>query len=91
MSLPPAAMPTLSAVIPWHYQPSKEVVSLILEERLYEELPSLEMRALRFMKEIQDSTEIVGDVRGKGLMIGVELVKDRATKKPAVRGAEGGY
>lgn len=36
------------------------------------------MKALEPLKE----NPIVGDVRGKGLMIGVELVKDKATKEP---------
>jgi 4-aminobutyrate aminotransferase-like enzyme len=32
---------------------------------------------------MQEKYELIGDVRGKGLFIGVELVKDRKTKKPA--------
>lgn len=40
---------------------------------------------MKILNELKDENEIIGDVRGLGLMIGVELVKSKKNKIPAVK------
>ncbi len=42
---------------------------------------------MRGLKDLEDRYEVVGEVRGKGLMIGVEMVTDAASKAPDPRAA----
>ena len=42
---------------------------------------------LKELKEFMNSHRILGDVRGKGLMIGVEIVENRESRKPAPKKA----
>ncbi|HUL21557.1 MAG TPA: aminotransferase class III-fold pyridoxal phosphate-dependent enzyme, partial [Thermodesulfobacteriota bacterium] len=56
----------------------------LLEEGLIENAASVGTYLLGKLKELQRRFHLIGDVRGKGLMIGIELVRDRQTKEKAV-------
>jgi len=53
----------------------------ILENGLLENVKKNGEYLLNLLKEIEKKYEIIGDVRGKGLMIGVEIVKDKKSKE----------
>jgi len=61
------------------------VIDIIKEEGLIENAARQGEHIMKRFREAQETLELIGDVRGKGLMIGVELVKDRKTKEPAVK------
>jgi 4-aminobutyrate aminotransferase len=56
----------------------------LLEEGLIENAARVGAYILEKLKELQRRFHLIGDVRGKGLMIGIELVKDRQTKEKAI-------
>jgi len=55
----------------------------LLEDGLIENAARQGEYLVNGLSQLVDKHEIIGDVRGKGLMIGIELVKDRITKEPA--------
>jgi alanine-glyoxylate transaminase / (R)-3-amino-2-methylpropionate-pyruvate transaminase len=59
------------------------VLEVIEEEKLQENARQLGARFLRGLRQLQERHPLVGDVRGMGLMLGVELVTDRETRVPA--------
>jgi 4-aminobutyrate aminotransferase len=63
------------------------VIDVIKEERLLENANKQGVYALKRLSEFGQANPLVGDVRGKGLMIGVELVEDKESKKPAAEKA----
>jgi len=59
-----------------------EVLKIIKREKLLENVNEVGEHLKNKLLELQDKHEMIGEVRGKGLFCGVELVKDRVTKEP---------
>lgn len=57
-------------------------LEVICNEKLVENAKKMGDRMLKKFKTLQSKYSIIGDVRGKGLLIGIELVKNRKTKEP---------
>ncbi|MCW5771047.1 MAG: aspartate aminotransferase family protein [Rhodospirillaceae bacterium] len=94
------ARPELDVAEDWafgHYTHEKNPVTcraalatieIIEDEKLVENAAKVGAFALGRLHDMQRRHALIGDVRGRGLLLGIELVTDRATKAPAKDAAE---
>lgn len=58
------------------------VLRVIAAERLVERAKTVGLYLRQRLEELQQRYEAIGDVRGEGLLLGVELVQDRESRRP---------
>ena len=63
-------------------------LEVIEREGLVENAAQVGAHALARMQEMKRNLPLIGDVRGRGLLLGIELVADRSSKAPASDAAE---
>ena len=63
------------------------VLDVIKDEQLLDNASKQGDHVMKRLEEFRQTSRIVGDVRGRGLMIGIELVEDKETRKPAPKKA----
>ncbi|RMH59602.1 MAG: aspartate aminotransferase family protein [Candidatus Hydrogenedentota bacterium] len=56
-------------------------LSIILDEKLTENASRVGALMLNRLREMQEKYRVIGDVRGRGLLIGIELVRDREARE----------
>jgi alanine-glyoxylate transaminase/(R)-3-amino-2-methylpropionate-pyruvate transaminase len=61
---------------------AREVLRIIRDEKLQDNARDVGAALLARLQDLQQRHDCVGDVRGKGLMLAIEFVKDRRTKEP---------
>ena len=71
---PPLVMAAANAILGYYKEKKGEILKNVREMGEY---------ALKRLNELKERHKIIGDVRGKGLLIGIEIVKDKESKRPA--------
>ncbi len=61
-----------------------KVVEIVIRDQLAERARRLGDYLITQLRELQDRHPVIGDIRGRGLLLGVELVNDRQLKTPAI-------
>ena len=59
------------------------MLEVIDRDKLRKNCLKIGNRILAELNRLKEKYNLIGDVRGKGLLLGIELVKDRQSKEPA--------
>jgi alanine-glyoxylate transaminase/(R)-3-amino-2-methylpropionate-pyruvate transaminase len=62
----------------------RAVLRVIEDDKLMQNAKKTGDRLMPRLQELADKHTVIGNFRGRGLMVGVEIVKDRSTKEPAM-------
>lgn len=68
---------------PYQTMQAKVTLEIIRDENLVENSRAQGAYLMDGLKGLMSKRKLIGDVRGRGLLLGIELVKDRATKEHA--------
>jgi 4-aminobutyrate aminotransferase len=69
-------------------QAALTTIQIIEDEGLVENAARVGAAAMARLEEMKTRHPLIGDVRGRGLVIGIDLVRDRESKQPANEAAE---
>jgi len=83
MTWPPGAHGSTYGGNPVCCAAAQATLDVIEEEGLMENATRMGERLMKNLCDLAEESRLIGDVRGLGLMIGVELVKDKETKARA--------
>ncbi len=61
---------------------ARAVLQILKEDKVQENARTVGAALLERLKDLQARHGVIGDVRGRGLMLAIEMVKDRTTKEP---------
>ncbi len=68
---------------PYQTVQAKVTLDIIKQEQLADNAMAMGKRLMDGLQGLMQQHQIIGDVRGRGLLMGIELVKDRKSKAPA--------
>lgn len=74
---------TTHAADPMPAAVGRKVIEILVRDRLEERAKELGVYMKNMLLDLQQRHEVIGDIRGRGLLIGMELVTDRYSKEPA--------